>query len=505
MRRFLVALALVPSLLGAQQLRQMTRSISTTGLNDSALTLISDSASRTRAGSIAQLRKALSTKAFDSLLTPLLRMTGPLTITSASANAFAVGRVGTTNPALNIDASTALSANGLSITPKAAGNGVYLGITSSATDDSLVIVPRGAGNIVIGSSTGVFLVNPVSQYVGNMTAFANITSGSDTASVAKSISFNTVAAMDRRLRFLTAGVLRWRLGVNTNAEAGADAGADFVLQAYTDAGAAIDVPVTITRASGGAITSTRPIVGTNGTASAPTLGFTGTSSNTGIYRFGVDTIGFSVDGANAFIVPAVGKIVGNAGNFTFTSGTGASRTLTLQTTNSGSTAINTLVLGADSTVTPLGKIVPNSVKGIKGTTTNDTPDTNAVGFLQSHSTAANTNSLTTNTPANVDSLTLTAGDWEVGGVVSFTGSATTSITMLAGGTNTTSATVGSLGTYTRLENAAEVPGVTTDIVLVVPTTQYLLSTPTKVYLVVNQTFTASTLKSGGVLRARRVR
>lgn len=67
MRKLLAVLALLPSLLGAQQLRTMTRTTSTTGLNDSALTFISDSGSRTRAASIAQLRKSLSIKAFDSL------------------------------------------------------------------------------------------------------------------------------------------------------------------------------------------------------------------------------------------------------------------------------------------------------------------------------------------------------------------------------------------------------------------------------------------------------
>lgn len=45
------------------------------------------------------------------------------------------------------------------------------------------------------------------------------------------------------------------------------------------------------------IVSTLPILGPNGTASAPSHAFTGTSSNTGMYLSATDTIGFSGDGA----------------------------------------------------------------------------------------------------------------------------------------------------------------------------------------------------------------
>lgn len=57
-----------------QNLRQLARSTAITGTNDSALTLVSDSANRTRAASISELRKALAVAAFDSLrnLTALL-------------------------------------------------------------------------------------------------------------------------------------------------------------------------------------------------------------------------------------------------------------------------------------------------------------------------------------------------------------------------------------------------------------------------------------------------
>src|SRR5882762_5603760 len=58
-------------------------------------------------------------------------------ITSAGANAFAVGPNGTTNPTFNIDASTASAATGLNIKSAAAASGVALSVLSSGTDESL--------------------------------------------------------------------------------------------------------------------------------------------------------------------------------------------------------------------------------------------------------------------------------------------------------------------------------------------------------------------------------
>ena len=68
------------------------------------------------------------------------------------------------------------------------------------------------------------------------------------------------AGSARHLAYRTNGVPRWDLNANATAEGGADAGSDFVVNAYTDAGVLIDVPITITRAAGGAITvSFRPL------------------------------------------------------------------------------------------------------------------------------------------------------------------------------------------------------------------------------------------------------
>lgn len=80
---------------------------------------------------------------------------GAQTITSSSANALAVGSNGTTNPALNIDASTASSTTGLNIKSAANGGGLALTTTSGTTNDALTLSAKGSGTLTLASgSTG---------------------------------------------------------------------------------------------------------------------------------------------------------------------------------------------------------------------------------------------------------------------------------------------------------------------------------------------------------------
>jgi hypothetical protein len=83
------------------------------------------------------------------------------TITSASANALAVGLNGATNPAFNVDASTATSATGLNIKSAAAAGGLAISVISSGTNEALTINAKGSGTIGIGSvSTGTVTITP---------------------------------------------------------------------------------------------------------------------------------------------------------------------------------------------------------------------------------------------------------------------------------------------------------------------------------------------------------
>lgn len=69
--------------------------------------------------------------------------------TSSSANALAVGLAGTTNPAFNVDASTASSATGLNVKSAAAAAGVAVSVISSGSNENLTIAAKGSGTVTL--------------------------------------------------------------------------------------------------------------------------------------------------------------------------------------------------------------------------------------------------------------------------------------------------------------------------------------------------------------------
>jgi hypothetical protein len=80
---------------------------------------------------------------------------GATTITSTSASALAVGLAGATNPALQVDASTASSATGVKVKSAAAAGGVAISVVSSGTDENLTVDAKGSGTVTLGgTSTG---------------------------------------------------------------------------------------------------------------------------------------------------------------------------------------------------------------------------------------------------------------------------------------------------------------------------------------------------------------
>ena len=98
------------------------------------------------------------------------------TITSASANAFSVGRQGTTDPALNVDASTALSATGINIKSAAAAGGVAVSVISSGANEALTVNAKGTGTIGIGNvSTGAVTITPATTLASTLAVTGAVT------------------------------------------------------------------------------------------------------------------------------------------------------------------------------------------------------------------------------------------------------------------------------------------------------------------------------------------
>jgi len=149
-----------------------------------------------------------------------------------------------------------------------------------------------------------------------------------------------------------------------------------------------------------------------------------------------------------------------------------------------------------------------------GTNTNDSAATGYVGeYLSTTLTYASRNGLVTNTTENVtgSAITLTAGDWDVQGVVAFEAAAAT-ITNLSVGVSLTSATLPSSTTlavptsgeiYLAQAMATSVSGV--GGVMTIPTYRVSVSASTPLYLVARAIFSAGTVECYGHVSARRVR
>lgn len=149
--------------------------------------------------------------------------------------------------------------------------------------------------------------------------------------------------------------------------------------------------------------------------------------------------------------------------------------------------------------------------GIVGTTTNNNAASGNVGEYVSSSVASGSAvSLTTNVDANVTSISLTAGDWDVQGNVCFTANNSTSFTNFYGWISTTSATMPTRpnsGAISAVVVPATVPasGGSADPSLAVSRIRLSLSGTTTVYLSAKANFTVSTTGAYGFIGARRVR
>jgi hypothetical protein len=165
--------------------------------------------------------------------------------------------------------------------------------------------------------------------------------------------------------------------------------------------------------------------------------------------------------------------------------------------------------GNFTTLGATGLISPTSTVGIKGTIAADNAQAGSVGeFISSAVVVGSAVALTTATVANITSISLTAGDWDVWGSVCFTPTATTSITFMLGGITTTSASVPlpSTGASFAVYQAAFVPGSTAFApTYPVGRVRISISSTTTVYLTAEAAFTVSTLGGCGFIGARRVR
>lgn len=166
-------------------------------------------------------------------------------------------------------------------------------------------------------------------------------------------------------------------------------------------------------------------------------------------------------------------------------------------------ALTTPTLGAASATS----VSFSSTSGIIGTTTNDNAAALSVGELVSSVVADTTASLTAGTVANVTSISLTAGDWDVYGNVAFQGAASTTLSQAQCWCSSTSATLPDITLRSQIFFNSTLPFSTAfpGVAFTTPTLRFSLSGTTTIYFSVRAGFAVSTLTAGGAIYARRRR
>lgn len=164
----------------------------------------------------------------------------------------------------------------------------------------------------------------------------------------------------------------------------------------------------------------------------------------------------------------------------------------------------------------LGPITPSAVGvaaigQIPGTATNDSASAGNVGeYVSSSVVFGSAVSLTTSTAANITSISLTAGDWDISALGYFNAGATTNINLAEVSISTTSATRNNatVGAFTQLaygNPSGLVLGGSGVISESIPTFRVSIATPTTYFFVGYSVFTVSTNTAYGMIHARRVR
>ena len=148
---------------------------------------------------------------------------------------------------------------------------------------------------------------------------------------------------------------------------------------------------------------------------------------------------------------------------------------------------------------------------IMGTTTNDNAAVGVVGeFITSTVPVGSAVALTTAIAANITSISLTAGDWDVEGDIdiSFIG---VTATQLVGGASTTSATLptqpggGGLGMDAWVNLPLTLTAITSTMASNFTSTRVSINATTTVFLIAQVAFSLGSVTGYGSIRARRIR
>ena len=178
---------------------------------------------------------------------------------------------------------------------------------------------------------------------------------------------------------------------------------------------------------------------------------------------------------------------------------GNNPTITGGTIDGAAIGGGTPAAGSFTTITASSTITPSQTSGIVGTTTNNNANAGSVGEF-----VTNTGSgvaISSATPTNITSISLTAGDWDVWGSIQYVQTGVATLTQIVASCSTTSATLAAQPNVSILNLNFLVANQT----LVAPQQRFSFSTTTTVFLVGVVTFTSGSEAATGVINARRRR
>lgn len=153
--------------------------------------------------------------------------------------------------ASHIKLTNTAGANLMNVTcPGTRSVGTYdVGVTNTYCESN--ILRTGTLNLATGTITGIHIYQTTGTFSGDVTAGGN-------SSSARNFILNVTGTTTERLIYQTTGLDRWHLRKDAAGEGGANAGSNFRIDAYDDAGSIIDNVVLINRVSGGVFSVTRP-------------------------------------------------------------------------------------------------------------------------------------------------------------------------------------------------------------------------------------------------------
>lgn len=256
---------------------------------------------------------------------------------------------------------------------------------------------------------------------------------------------------------------------------------------YTSGSGAITGALIRTGNASSAATVTRGIDFRTATFTAAALDLPSNGAGGGAVAWGAGA-GGGIFSQTASAAPAL--IFGN-GSLAVQNNAQSSTAFSINTGTNTAAAVN---------FTASGLITPTSTIGIKGTATNDNAQAGSIG--EAPSATGSSTGLTSGTVANLTSISLTAGDWDVSAVVNFAPAASTVMSQIIAGTSTTSAALDSFGTY-QLQQLAFPAG--TAQYLAAPRRRLSISATTTIYCIGESTFTTSTNSGVCTMYARRAR